>query len=85
MADKTIQQRVAEIITGQLNVNAEQVVSTARFVEDLGADSLDLVELIMAFEEEFKNEIGGEIPESEAEHLKTVGDVTKFIEGKLKK
>jgi acyl carrier protein len=85
MADKTIQQRVAEIITGQLNVNAEQVVPTARFVEDLGADSLDLVELIMAFEEEFKNEIGGEIPESEAESLKTVGDVTKFIEGKLKK
>jgi len=74
-----------EIITGQLNVNAEQVVPTARFVEDLGADSLDLVELIMAFEEEFKNEIGGEIPESEAENLKTVGDVTKFIESKLKK
>lgn len=85
MGDKTIQQRVTEIITGQLNVNAEQVVPTARFVEDLGADSLDLVELIMAFEEEFKNEIGGEIPESEAENLKTVGDVTKFIEGKLKK
>jgi acyl carrier protein len=85
MADKTISQRVAEIITGQLNVNAEQVVPTARFVEDLGADSLDLVELIMAFEEEFKNEIGGEIPESEAENLKTVGDVVKFIEGKLKK
>lgn len=85
MADKTIQQRVAEIITGQLNVNAEQVVPTARFVEDLGADSLDLVELIMAFEEEFKNEIGGEIPESEAENLKTVGDVTKFIESKMKK
>ena len=85
MGDKTIQQRVAEIITGQLNVNAEQVVPTARFVEDLGADSLDLVELIMAFEEEFKNEIGGEIPESEAENLKTVGDVIKFIEGKLKK
>lgn len=85
MSDKTIQQRVAEIITGQLNVNAEQVVPTARFVEDLGADSLDLVELIMAFEEEFKNEIGGEIPESEAENLKTVGDVIKFIDGKLKK
>ncbi len=85
MGDKTIQQRVTEIITGQLNVNAEQVVPTARFVEDLGADSLDLVELIMAFEEEFKNEIGGEIPESEAENLKTVGDVNKFIESKLKK
>ncbi len=85
MADKTIEQRVAEIITGQLNVNAEQVVPTARFVEDLGADSLDLVELIMAFEEEFKNEIGGEIPESEAENLKTVGNVVAFIESKLKK
>jgi len=83
MADKTIQERVTEIITGQLNVNAEQVTETARFVEDLGADSLDLVELIMAFEEEFKNEIGGEIPESEAENLKTVGDVVKFIESKL--
>lgn len=85
MADKTIQQRVADIIVSQLNVNAEQVVLTARFVEDLGADSLDLVELIMAFEEEFKNEIQGEIPESEAENLKTVGDVVKFIEGKMKK
>lgn len=83
MADKTITERVAEIITGQLNVNAEQVTETARFVEDLGADSLDLVELIMAFEEEFKNEIGGEIPESEAENLKAVGDVVKFIESKL--
>jgi acyl carrier protein len=85
MSEKTIQQRVADIIVGQLNVNAEQVVPTARFVEDLGADSLDLVELIMAFEEEFKNEIGGEIPESEAENLKSVGDVVKFIESKLKK
>jgi acyl carrier protein len=85
MAEKTIQERVTDIVVGQLNVNAEQVVPTARFVEDLGADSLDLVELIMAFEEEFKNEIGGEIPESEAENLKTVGDVSKFIESKLSK
>ena len=82
MADKSIENRVQEIIVNQLNVNNEQVTSEASFLDDLGADSLDTVELIMAFEEEFKDEIQGEIPESEAEKLQTVGDVTKYIEEK---
>ncbi len=82
MADKSIENRVQEIIVNQLNVNNEQVTSEASFLDDLGADSLDTVELIMAFEEEFKDEIEGEIPESEAEKLQTVGDVTKYIEEK---
>lgn len=82
MADKTIEQRVNEIIVHQLNVNEEQVVPSASFLDDLGADSLDTVELIMAFEEEFKDEIKGEIPESVAEKLQTVGDVIEYITNK---
>jgi len=85
MADKTIEQRVKEIIVNQLNVNEEQVTPTASFLEDLGADSLDVVELIMAFEEEFKDEISGEIPESDAEKLQTVGDVVTYITAKAAK
>ncbi|GAB4269437.1 MAG TPA: acyl carrier protein [Opitutae bacterium] len=82
MADNTIEQRVKEIIINQLNVNEEQVTPEASFIDDLGADSLDTVELVMAFEEEFKDEINGEIPESEAEKLQTVGDVIGFIKAK---
>ncbi len=83
MADqKTIEQRVKQIIVNQLNVNEEQITREASFLDDLGADSLDTVELIMAFEEEFKNEIKGEIPESDAEKLQTVGDVIAYIEQK---
>ncbi len=83
MADqKTIEQRVKQIIVNQLNVNEEQITREASFLDDLGADSLDTVELIMAFEEEFKNEIKGEIPESDAEKLQTVGDVIGYIEQK---
>ena len=83
MADqKTIEQRVKQIIVNQLNVNEEQITREASFLDDLGADSLDTVELIMAFEEEFKNEIKGEIPESDAEKLQTVGDVIAYIEEK---
>lgn len=83
MADqKTIEQRVKQIIVNQLNVNEEQITREASFLDDLGADSLDTVELIMAFEEEFKNEIKGEIPESDAEKLQTVGDVIAYIETK---
>ena len=82
MADITVEQRVKEIIINQLSVNDEQVTLEASFLDDLGADSLDTVELIMAFEEEFKDEIDGEIPESEAEKLQTVGDVIKYIEVK---
>ena len=79
MADQTIEQRVYTIIVDQLNVNEEQVTAGASFLDDLGADSLDLVELIMAFEEEFKDEIDGEIPETDAEKLLTVGDVITYI------
>ena len=85
MADKTIEQRVKEIIVNQLNVNEEQITPKASFLDDLGADSLDTVELIMAFEEEFKEELGGEIPEAEAEKLQTVGEVISYIEGKVAK
>ena len=82
---ETIQQRVSKIIVNQLNVNEEQVNETASFLDDLGADSLDTVELVMALEEEFKNEIQGEISDEDAEKLRTVGDVVRYIEGKMNK
>jgi acyl carrier protein len=82
MADKSIEDRVKEIIVNQLNVNEEQVTPEASFLDDLGADSLDTVELIMAFEEEFKDQIDGEIPESDAEKLQTVGSVVEYIKNK---
>lgn len=69
-------ERVREIIVEQLGVNAEQVVPEAKFVEDLGADSLDTVELVMALEEEF----GAEIPDEDAEKLTTVGEAIAYIE-----
>jgi len=78
MADKTIEDKVKDIIVEQLGVNAEQVTPAARFIEDLGADSLDTVELVMAFEEEF----GAEIPDEKAEKLLTVGDVINYIKEK---
>ena len=76
MAEKTIEQRVKDIIVEQLGVNADQVTQEAKFIEDLGADSLDIVELVMAMEEEY----GNEIPDEQAEKLLTVGDVVKYIE-----
>jgi acyl carrier protein len=76
MADKSASDRVKEIIVEQLGVNPDQVTPEAKFIEDLGADSLDTVELVMAFEEEF----GAEIPDEDAEKLQTVGDVIKYIE-----
>ncbi|MES2995823.1 MAG: acyl carrier protein [Verrucomicrobiota bacterium] len=75
MSDKSIEERVKEIIVDQLGVNADQVNPEAKFVEDLGADSLDTVELVMAFEEEFDVEV----PDEEAEKLQSVGDVINFI------
>lgn len=78
MSDNSIEEKVKDIIVEQLGVNAEQVTSEAKFIEDLGADSLDTVELVMAFEEEFNVEV----PDEEAEKLQTVGDVTKYIEEK---
>jgi acyl carrier protein len=76
MAEKTIEQRIKDIIVEQLGVNADQVTAEAKFIEDLGADSLDTVELVMALEEEF----GLEIPDEEAEKLQRVGDVIKYVE-----
>jgi acyl carrier protein len=79
----TIEERVRKIIVDQLDVNEEQVTDDASFLEDLGADSLDTVELVMAFEDEFKNEIMGEIPETEAEKMRTVKDVISYIRSKI--
>ncbi len=73
--------KVKEIIVDQLGVNADEVVETASFIDDLGADSLDQVELVMAFEEAFN----AEIPDEDAETLKTVGDAVSYIQNKVKK
>jgi acyl carrier protein len=73
-----LEDRVKEIIVEQLGVNPEQVTPAASFIEDLGADSLDTVELVMAFEEEF----GAEIPDEDAEKLTTVGAVLEYLKGK---
>ena len=67
---------VKEVIVEQLNVSPDEVKPEARFVEDLGADSLDVVEMIMALEEKFEIEI----PDSDAENIKTVQDVVDYIE-----
>ena len=74
----SIEERVQKIVCEQLGVSAEEVKSEASFIDDLGADSLDTVELVMAFEEEF----GAEISDSQAEKILTVGDAVKFIESK---
>lgn len=77
MATK-LEDRVKEIIVEQLGVNAEQVTPEASFIDDLGADSLDTVELIMAFEEEFS----AEIPDEDAEKLTSVGKVIEYLKSK---
>jgi len=76
MSDKSIEEKVRVIIVEQLGVTAEQATLEASFIEDLGADSLDTVELVMAFEEEF----GVEVPDEDAEKLLKVGDVVKYID-----
>jgi acyl carrier protein len=76
--DKTLEDRVRDIVVEQLGVNAEQVTPEAKFTDDLGADSLDTVELIMAFEEAF----GGAIPEEESRDLTTVGAVIDNLKAK---
>jgi acyl carrier protein len=81
MSSKSIEEKVKDIIVEQLGVNLEQVTPTASFIEDLGADSLDTVELVMAFEEEF----GVEVPDEDAEKLQSVGDVIKYIEERSQK
>ncbi len=68
--------QVKEVIVEQLNVSPEEVKPEAKFVEDLGADSLDVVEMIMALEEKFEIEI----PDSEAEKIQTVQDVVDFVQ-----
>ena len=71
-----VAERVKKIVVEHLNVDAEKVTDGASFIEDLGADSLDTVELVMAFEEEFSIEIPGDAAES----IVTVGDAIKFID-----
>ncbi len=80
MSDNSIEEKVKSIIVEQLGVTAEQVTTEAKFIEDLGADSLDTVELVMAFEEEF----GIEVPDEEAEKLQAVGDVVSYVEANSK-
>ena len=74
----TTAEKVKKIVVEQLGVPEDQVTEDANFIDDLGADSLDQVELVMAFEEEF----GSDIPDEDAEKLTTVGDAIKYIESK---
>lgn len=76
-----VDEKVKAIIAEQLGVKQEEVTPTASFIDDLGADSLDTVELVMALEEEF----GVEIPDEDAEKITTVGDAIKYIEDKIAK
>ncbi len=78
MSEKSIEEKVKDIIVDQLSVTPEQVTTNASFIDDLGADSLDTVELVMAFEEEF----GVEVPDEVAEKLQTVNDVIEYIKDK---
>jgi len=78
MAEKSIKERVIEIVCEQLSVASENVSLETSFINDLGADSLDTVELVMEFEDHFHIEI----PDEAAEKIQTVGDAVKFIENK---
>ena len=80
MSEKSIEQRVKEIIVEQLGVNADQVTPEAKFIEDLGADSLDTVELVMALEEEFECEI----PDEEAEKITSVQQAIDYVKAHVK-
>ena len=75
---KDVADKVKKMVADHLGIEESKVVEEANFIDDLGADSLDTVELVMAFEEEF----GSEISDSEAEKILTVGDAVKFIESK---
>jgi acyl carrier protein len=81
MSDSDTEERVKKIVTNLLGAKPEDVTSEKRFREDLEADSLDLVELIMAFEEEF----GGEISDEDAQKITTVGEAVAYVDGKMKK
>ncbi len=74
-----LEERVTEIIVEQLGVTREEVVPEASFIDDLGADSLDIVELVMAMEEEFDVEI----PDEDAEKIQTIGGAIAYLKGKL--
>ena len=74
-----LEERVAEIIVEQLGVTKGEVVPEASFIDDLGADSLDIVELVMAMEEEFDVEI----PDEDAEKIQTIGSAVSYLKGKL--
>ena len=76
MSDNNIKKKVRSIIVDQLGVESDKVTADAKFIEDLGADSLDTVELVMAFEENFDIEV----PDEEAEKLQSVADVVAYIE-----
>ncbi|SMO78886.1 acyl carrier protein [Balnearium lithotrophicum] len=76
---ENIEEKVKEIIADRLGVDPDEVTPDASFIEDLGADSLDTVELVMALEEEF----GIEIPDEDAENIKTVGDAIEYIKSHL--
>lgn len=75
MATSTIETKVKSIIADQLGVGEDEIKPESSFIEDLGADSLDIVELVMAMEEEFEVEI----PDEEAENIKTVGDAINYV------
>ena len=75
---KDISSKVKKMVSDHLGIDENKVANESNFIDDLGADSLDTVELVMAFEEEF----GSEISDSEAEKILTVGDAIKFIESK---
>ena len=74
----SVADKVKKIVVEQLGVSEDQVTPEAKFIEDLGADSLDQVELVMALEEEF----GSDIPDEDAEQLPAVGDAIKYVESK---
>jgi acyl carrier protein len=72
----SVEEKVKSIIVDQLGVNETEVTGSASFIDDLGADSLDIIELVMAFEEAF----GVEIPDEDAEKIKTVADAIQYVE-----
>jgi acyl carrier protein len=76
MAENEIQSKIKQIIFDELGVDEAEVTPNARFIDDLGADSLDLVELVMRFEEEF----GIEIPDEDSEKIQSVGDAYNYVE-----
>ena len=79
MSEVNVLEKVKKIVVENLGVEPEKVTEKSSFIDDLGADSLDTVELVMAFEEEF----GCEIPDNEAEKIRTVEDAVKYIEAHI--